>query len=89
MLNNRGEIKNLCPKNTIKSKQKLRNTRNWIGTISKIKHCNTNLSFMAIPIGDIIDMAKIYFSIINFPKPIEMKKYLWLVSMKSPWNIFI
>ena len=31
---------------------------------------------MAIPIGDIIDIAKIFlFSIIDFPKPIEMKKY--------------
>jgi len=31
---------------------------------------------MAIPIGDIIDIANIFlFSIIDFPKPIEMKKY--------------
>ena len=45
---------------------------------------------MAIPTGDIFDMAKIFlFSMINFPKPIKMKKYPWLVSLEATCDILI
>ena len=44
---------------------------------------------MAIPIGDIFDMTKIFFSMINFPKPIKMKKYPWLVSLKATCDILM
>ena len=45
---------------------------------------------MAIPTGDIFDMAKIFlFSMINFPKPIKMKKYPWLVSLKATCDILM
>ena len=45
---------------------------------------------MAIPTGDIFDMAKFFlFSMINFPKPIKMKKYPWLVSLEATCDILI